>query len=135
MRDQICLLRRCNNVCNITPMSVDRRPDLIDDGARDVAIEALEAAIAAAGSQSALARAVNQHLPAGSGLSQLQPQNVSSWVRAGRGAPADYCPAIQLATGVACQRLRPLTYPAWLFADGAQQGFSSNTAQAGCPGG
>lgn len=57
-------------------------------------MEALKRAIAAAGSQKALALAID-----------LKPQVVNNWLRRGN-VPAEYCPAIERATGVRCEELR-----------------------------
>ena len=65
-------------------------------------VDALAAAVAKAGSQSALAEK----------LSELTPEPVSqariwNWLKRDMRAPAEVCPLIERLTGVACERLRP----------------------------
>lgn len=57
---------------------------------------ALREAIKFAGGQSALAR-----------VCKKQQGHVSHWLKSGKGVPAEYCPLIEEATGVTCERLRP----------------------------
>jgi len=60
-------------------------------------IEALREAIEHAGSQAALAAEIG-----------LKQQHIWNWLnRPGSVIPAEYCPAIERATGVLCERLRP----------------------------
>lgn len=61
------------------------------------AMDALLKAIDAVGTQSALAKSLG-----------LAPQVVNNWIRRGN-VPAEYCPAIERATGslITCEQLRP----------------------------
>lgn len=59
-------------------------------------VAALREAIKFVGGQSALAR-----------VCKKQQGHVSHWLKSGKGVPAEYCPLIEEATGVACERLRP----------------------------
>lgn len=74
-------------------------------------MEALKHAIKVAGSQSALASALN-----------LAPQVVSNWGRRGN-VPADYCPSIERVTNgaVRCEDLRPDVDWAYLRATNCDQ--------------
>ena len=58
-------------------------------------MSALQKSIELAGGQAQLAEAC--------GVVQSA---VAAWVKRGR-VPAQYCPAIELATGIACEQLRP----------------------------
>jgi len=57
---------------------------------------ALREAIRFVGGQSALARVCHK-----------QQGHVSHWLKSEKGVPAEYCPLIEEATGVTCERLRP----------------------------
>ena len=63
--------------------------------------ESLQAALARAGSQSALARIC--------GISQTA---VWKWLQSSKRLPAEYCLAVEAATGVSKHLLRPDIYPA-----------------------
>lgn len=57
---------------------------------------ALREAIRMAGGQSALARVCGK-----------DQGHVSHWLKSAKGVPAEHCPAIEDATGVRCEKLRP----------------------------
>lgn len=59
-------------------------------------LTAIQSACAAAGSASALASVLGK-----------SPQFISQLVKGGRRVPAELCPAIERATGVRCEELRP----------------------------
>lgn len=60
-------------------------------------IAALRLAVRAAGGQSALARAIG---------GPVKQAHVWAWLNRNTKVPADYCPAIERATGVKCEQLR-----------------------------
>ena len=62
---------------------------------------ALERAIAIAGGQSALARAISD------GTGRVKQGHVWGWLNRDLKVPAEYCYAIERATGVICEDLRP----------------------------
>lgn len=62
---------------------------------------ALTEAVTIAGGQSALARAISAY------PGQVKQGHVWCWLNRDYKAPAEYCPAIEDATGVTCERLRP----------------------------
>ncbi len=60
----------------------------------------IEEAIDAAGSQAALVAAVDRP--------RFTQQNISYWLnRCGGSIPEEFCPYVEKATGVKCERLRP----------------------------
>jgi DNA-binding transcriptional regulator YdaS (Cro superfamily) len=70
------------------------------DAPRDRELSSMTSAIRAAtekvGGQAALARILD-----------VKPPTVNQWVKGERQVPAEQCPAIERATGVRCERLRP----------------------------
>lgn len=76
---------------------------------------ALSEAIAVAGGQSALARAISAY------PGQVKQGHVWCWLNRDLRVPAEYCPAIEEATGVSCDRLRPELE--WIREDGAVTGY------------
>lgn len=61
----------------------------------------LEQAVALAGSQSALAKAISPQ------PDKVKQGHIWAWINRFDGAPVEYCPAIERVTGIKCEALRP----------------------------
>jgi DNA-binding transcriptional regulator YdaS (Cro superfamily) len=84
--------------------------------------ESLQAAVARAGSQSALARIC--------GISQTA---VWKWLQSSKRLPAEYCLAVEAATGVSKHLLRPDIYPADLSSISLLVDDASGSVGPGAP--
>lgn len=73
---------------------------------QETPVDALNRAVAAAGSQSALAAGLSEAAKSRGG-EPITPARVWNWVNRDKKAPADFCPDIEDLTGVRCEELAP----------------------------